>query len=416
MSHKRKSFVNGLLIVAFAAFSHTTILFASGIGHQWSLDLVSYGFHQRESGNPRYDYTSSAHVAASENVVAVAIGNLSSMSDTGETYGLDARWDVTLLFFDANTGKLRAKGGPWTGGLLFRISSTSQGTFLLHLWNPYSSSGEKQGETLVLVSPSGEQLKKIDLAPAVTDRGQREQNDWGVLISPSRKTLLLVQTHADERHYEIVDANTLDKQSEWDGASGKDPGIIAISDKNLLGARQSAQQDRSNFANREYELFIRTLDGVWNPFRVSSGSWGFLSDNLVAGLQELANPGWKQANAYLLTVVRIDGAVVLSQKVQGKNRALTGGGVIASPDGRHLAGLFDFTSIGWPWRDLDMGPEGAYVYVWSAPNPEPVLETRVSRNFDTNYDLSPDGSWICIADSHTLRVIRIPETKDHRTP
>jgi hypothetical protein len=57
------------------------------------------------------------------------------------------------------------------------------------------------------------------------------------------------------------------------------------------------------------------------------------------------------------------------------------------------------------WRELDMGPERAVLYVWAIPNPDP-LKVKVTNQF-VSYCISPDGSWVAIADGKTLRMIRV---------
>jgi hypothetical protein len=73
-------------------------------------------------------------------------------------------WKVNLLMFDTNAGKLRKKIGTWSSDFSFELHPTAQANFLLllrHIW----SERDNPGETLYLLSSSGEELKKMDLLP-----------------------------------------------------------------------------------------------------------------------------------------------------------------------------------------------------------------------------------------------------------
>jgi hypothetical protein len=326
-SIRRVLLLTGLLIfvasnpINFPFLSCNSAVLAGTGGKQWSIDLVPYGFHV--GGGDESDYVSATRVAASENVVALAMQKLSPSSRI-EKPGryLQARWDVFLFLFDVKTGKLRAKSGPWTGSLAFEIFSTSQGSFLLHLWDYHSSRArEKPGEALLLISPSGEQVKELDLA-AISDP-ELADRDWIVSISPSRKTLLLAEPRVDGRHYEIVDANTLRKRSEWTDAGRKNPAVFAVSDNELLGASQSVAQSEPAEAKGKYEFLVRTLDGPWRPFRKSNYTWQFLSDDLVAGFEEHRVESGAGTNGYRLIVSRTDGTNVLSQSIRENHHELS---------------------------------------------------------------------------------------------
>jgi hypothetical protein len=391
----------------FTVFPPKAIVLARETGQRWSIDLVPYGFHLGESGSET-DYVSDTRVAASENVVALAMQKLSPTSRIKKPRRyLQARWDVFLFLFDVKTGSLRAKSGPWTGGLAFEIFSTSQGSFLLHLWDyPSPHAGEKPVEALLLISPSGEQVKELDLA-AVSDP-ELSHRDWTVSISPSRKTLLLAEPRVDGRHYEIVDANTLSKRSEWTDAGRKNPAAFAVSDNELLGASQSVTQGGSTEGNGKYEFLVRTLDGPWKPFRTSNYTWQFLSDDMVAGFEELREASGAGTNGYRLVVSRIDGTNVLSHSIQESHHEFSRSDpFVTSTDGRHLASLINWQSTTELWRDLDMAPAGSHLYVWALPNPEPVIKAKVSDGF-SHYSFSPEGDWIYVAGLHTVKAIRVP--------
>lgn len=384
-------------------------LLASGSNSGWSINLRIYGYHRGELGNA-YDYTSHTRIAASENVVSLAIDNLAPTSRITKPYGYaEASWTISLFFFDAHSGKLLAEAGPWTSGLAFQLFSNSQGNFLLHLWNhSLSSTQQKRGESLLLISPVGGLLKELPLWDTASETDQAQRHDWRVLISPTRKMLLVSQSQGGGCHYELLDANTLAKQSEWNDVGDSYPTILAITDTQLMAVRKSTKQPQSSVSNEENEVVVRTFGGEWRRFGASTGSWKFLSDTTIAGLVEVPGKSDLGPNAYRLVVERDDGTSLLSAKIEEKDERLTlPEQIVTSPDARHVAGLFDLVSTWRIWRELDMGPERAVLYVWAVPNPEPVLKLKVNDQF-ANYCFSPDGSWVAIADRMTLRMIRIP--------
>jgi len=387
----------------FVAPPPGAIVLASGPGHQRSIDLAQYGFHLGERGN-QYDYISTAQVAASQNLGAVAMNKLSPTSRIEKPNGyLEALWDVFLLIFDAKSGKLTVKAGPWTGGFGFELFSTSQGNFLLHLWDYHAANeGERKGEALLLISPSGEQLKELDLAPPVSGRC-----GWRVQLSPSGKKLLLSSCANDHLRYEILDANTLSKQSEWDGTISREIVVVSISDNQLLGESQSAGPNGTTVTNKKCELFLRTVEGAWSPIRTSSCGWALLSDSLVANVEQIGDQYKDLTSGYRLVVARTDGSTLLSQTIQ-KNHSVTyaSGPLVTSPDGRRLAIPTASMSTLWLWRTLDMGPENFAIYVWEVPNPAPLLKEKVGGPF-AHYSFSPDGASIFIADRQTLKMIPV---------
>lgn len=383
---------------------------AANLAHHQSIDLVKYGFHNGKRGDP-YDYTSSASVAASKTVVALALQNLSPDSRITKPNGYDkVPWDVSLLFFDANSGKLMAKCGPWTGGLVFDLFATSQGRFVLHLTNLSTSRGSRKlTDALLLLSPSGALLKKLDLEPSTSELERLRHSDWGIVPSPSRDTLLVGQPLTIGHHYEILDANTLGKRAEWTDATNADPTVIAASDKTLLGIKK---QSEPNISKGKNELFVRPLHGPWRPLLAVRHDWTLLTDNEVVGLEEVGAPSWGRGNSYRLLVVRTDGSNVLSREIRKKNEVFFGGWpIVTSADGSHFAAIISSQSVSWLWRTLDMGPGRSSLDVWAVPNPQPVLKLKVEDQF-SSFDVSPDGSWLAVADQRTLKIVPIPPASE----
>ncbi len=85
----------------------------------------------------------------------------------------------------------------------------------------------------MLLSSSGEELKRLELAPSIR-RSKPGSNEF--LVSASGRTVLLGQVLEDGVHYRVLEPNTLDTKLEWMQAAGShSPWIVAISDKEMLG-------------------------------------------------------------------------------------------------------------------------------------------------------------------------------------
>jgi hypothetical protein len=169
---------------------------------KWSVDLVQHGFHTYESGS-KHDYTTLTKVAATETVIALGMMNLSPTSRLTRPYGdASTRWDLSLLFFDAKTGKLLATRGSWRGDFAFTLFASSRGNFIVRLWNYHGQEG-KRGERLLLFSSGGEQITDLFMEVPATDQNAHE---WWGRISPSRSTLLLEQLRGGGVYGEILDA------------------------------------------------------------------------------------------------------------------------------------------------------------------------------------------------------------------
>jgi hypothetical protein len=360
---------------------------------KWSVDLVQHGFHTYESGSD-HDYTTLTEVAATETVIAVGMMNLSPTSRLTRPYGdASTRWDLSLLFFDAKTGKLLAKRGPWRGDFAFTLFASSRGNFIVRLWNYHGQEG-KRGERLLLFSSGGEQITDLFMEAPATDQNAHQ---WLVRISPSRSTLLLEQLRGGGVYGEILDANTLNKLSEWTDNRRDAPGILDISDSHMLGVCDSANPGRAPMEKSRNALCIRTFDGPWRPFSAYSRD-AFLSDQVVVRLEDL-----EKEHGVRLTEMQIDGTALLSHAFQKRGYDLSSRTQITpSPDGRHFASVI--VSLWWFWRELDMGPEDIELYIWVLNEPEPVLKVKLASQID-ELSFSPDGTWLALEDWHTLRVI-----------
>src|SRR4029077_4643958 len=98
------------------------------------------------------------------------------------------------------------------------LHPTGEGNLLLLLRHLHSEP-ENRGETLRLLSSSGEELKKIDLPESIT----ASRRGWSeFLVSPGGHTVLLGQIREGNVHYRALEADTLETKFEWTRDAGSD--------------------------------------------------------------------------------------------------------------------------------------------------------------------------------------------------
>ena len=384
----------------------------------WSVDLKDYGYKEWRDRKNLYESSRTA-LAVANNLVAVALANPSSESQTG-VRGDHEKWEISLLLFDAPSGKLRAKGGPWTGDPTFDLFSASGGNLLLLLRHVCQAFPES-GETLLLLSPDGNELKKLELAPSVL----RSKNMWNdLLVSSSGRTVLVAQRLEGSTQYKLLDVNTLAPQSEWTAEKGSNaPGIIALSDTELLGfASPNPSQDPD--AAEHPEFYVRTFSGVWNRFParfdltqrgflgvIRSHEVAFLSDQTLVGI----NAKRDDPEAPIL-VLRTDGSKVFSPVLQKlEARTFVSGHVSVTHDGRYFAVAFNHR----PWLShlmLDVWQlddtftnDELVLVVWAASEPAALAKFNLgsavdAREFSLGVDDSP---FLAVLGRSSVKLLRI---------
>lgn len=398
----------GLALAIFFAASLSPVLAAGSPGKsRWSADLGPFGFDQWRSGLT-YPETK---LAVTDHVVGVAIGNVVSSAPLKTAgYPTQVPWTVTLVLFNSTTGKIMTKSGPWTADFDFNLFATANGNFVLQLRH-YHGADSIPAEVLHLISPSGEEIKVLNLPPASHDPANRP---YFVLSSPSRKILLVSQFLDDGKHYEMLDSDTLAIRTSWtDGTH--DPLIVALSEKELLGVGDPASGQPDS---RNQSIHIRTIDGPWRSLPVSfdtgirePGRFGpdnitFLSDHLIAGIEPSV---WSKPVD--LRLIQTDGTVVFSNTIQAHADLVSSVGPIqASADGRYFAIVE--SPISWLWRQMDMvlWPDDLYVVIWSASSPTPVKKINLGpqpNGVIGGFSLSPDGSLVAVVKRGKLEVARL---------
>lgn len=384
-----------------------------------SIDLRSYGYQQwRESSGLRN--SSELGLAATNNLVAVGLGNPCNKTHTDERDD-HTNWEISLLVFDPTTGKMKSKGGPWTGDRPFELFSTSRGNFLLLLRHFNGTSGEI-GETVFLLSPLGNELKKLFLAPSIV----KSKQTWNTfLVSPGGSTALIGQVLEDGVHYKVLDTDTLEMKFEWMARAGTNaPRVLALSDQGLLGLAASKTPHVTSAPEGDTKLYLGKFDGAWTPFPASlevshtgygrfwiSNQLAFLSDDTIVGLRKT-----QDGAAASLAVLRTDGTTVLSPAIPqlGAHTSLTGP-VNVSQDGRyfvvgctHRPWLSHLMLDVWQMDDTFQNDE-LELLVWASSQPKPVARFNLGSDVAVSalHLALDDPPSIVFLSRSTLRVIRI---------
>lgn len=410
-----------MLAIMSLVISLAGIPFRATAGQRsWSVDLNDYSLMEGRSEDGK-THRAEVSLAATNSVIAVALGNPPSMAAANGPADLfRSPWKVTLLLFDASDGKLKKKIGPWSCDFSFELYPTAQGNFLLLLRHFYSEK-EDPGETLYLLSASGEELKKMDVLPSII----RSRPDWSkFLVSPGGHMVLLGQIRDDAVHYRALEADTLETKFEWTREAGSDsPGIIALSDKELLGFRGTKNQEKPRETDEERDVFVRSFDGPWHPLnttldanhrgRVGQGlhptQLAFLSDAVLVGVHLKRNE-----TDGSIVALRSDGTI-LSRPVIPKlpDRTRLTGPVAVSAGGRYFAVGFEHQ----PWishllldvmtMDITFWDDDSLVLVCEASNPEPVARVPLGTDLRA-LSFSPDGPpTLAFISGSKLQVLRI---------
>jgi hypothetical protein len=199
---------------------------------EWEINLKTYGFRTFRRGFVN-DYGSSASLACTRGTVAVAfdsMGDYIGNSAMGQTQW-SGSWNIVVLFFARDSAILLAKKS-WLGDLRSELFATPDGNFILHLERLEAT---RQGRrlppgALILLSPLGEELKRLDLP---LDPNQRHEW-WEVQASPSGQSLLLLHHLENLRQYQFYDADALEARSAWTETGDIPNRVISISDHQIL--------------------------------------------------------------------------------------------------------------------------------------------------------------------------------------
>jgi hypothetical protein len=354
---------------------------------EWEINLKTYGFRTFRRGFVN-DYGSSASLACTRGTVAVAfdsMGDYIGNSAMGQTQW-SGSWNIVVLFFARDSAILLAKKS-WLGDLRSELFATPDGNFILHLERLEAT---RQGRrlppgALILLSPLGEELKRLDLP---LDPNQRHEW-WEVQASPSGQSLLLLHHLENLRQYQFYDADALEARSAWTETGDIPNRVISISDHQIL--RTSA------------------MKGEWGGYLGDSESVGseIAEDSRVSGVPRFLSSD-------LLIMTRRNPIQIGVLKPPGEEvffyREPTGGAhnwsdqPIVSADGVHFA------------AEIDIGPKSffstphVFIYIWKFPEPGPVQILQVSPPsvWGPMMMLSPEGNCLVIIDKAKLCLLRVP--------
>jgi hypothetical protein len=426
MSNHRISRIALLTTLSTAIHLSGFPAFSAAGDRNWSVDLHEYMVREPSSAGRRSNQPT-LRLAATNSVIGVAFGIPDSHATEDNWDKLySVPWKVTLLLFDANSGKLTKKSGPWSGGSSFQLHPTGQGNFLLFIRNLQRES-PNPGETLRLLSSSGEELKKLDL-PESTTASRRGWSDF--MVSPGGHTVLIGQIREGTVNYRALEADTLETKFEWTREAGSDsPAIVAISDKGLLGFRGIPGQEKRKGWHPEQEAFAQTFDGPWHPLNTtldvsSSGltaqglnptQVAFLSDTVLVGVH-------RKSSERDSSVVELpsDGTAPSRPVIpELPDRTTLTGPVAVTGDGRYFAVGFQHQ----PWfshllvdvmtMDLTFWPDELLFLIWEASSPEPVARISLGTEVRAISFAPDDPPTLAFIAGSKLQVLRIhPKTNN----
>lgn len=385
----RAPFAARMALACFAAFCANASATPVSPSSHWSVDLKVYGYPEQ--------HCCQTGLAASNDFVALAT------EVPVEPWGKpiprrNASYQASILLFRADRGTLEAKCGPWVGNGSLDLWSTAQGNFLVLLGDLFATPKGSPGRRLLLISSSCKKLKELDL-PSTWP-----QSNWGVLLSPSRRTLLLYESPwGPGRDVQIRDADTFALRSEWTVHSKGSHQIIALNDVALLGA------DPGKLSDYQPPRYIRPFDGQWRRLPVDRADAFLSAGRLVWADAPFTN--YLKTGKSTVVAAGIDGTPILSRVISGFQYTVFPINYVPAEasDGLHFGWIFDFAAAGWFWGNLDMGPEHQTIYIWCAPDYRPVAKIRIWHEYSGAMALPPNGDWVTWQDGSKLNLRRFPK-------
>jgi hypothetical protein len=221
---------------------------------------------------------------------------------------------------------------------------------------------------------------------------------WGWLgVSPSRESLVLANSHGENRRVILIHTSTLDAFGDWKGG----PEISDLSDNWLTG-----------YCGESREVCVRGLDELWRPLRpsglASARNWRaparFVNDRVVV---------ISTGNA--MAVTDVDANVIFKVQLT-KNRLF--GNVASSRTGERFAVMED-TLRGIQSAPLDMYPFASadQIVVYSIPDHRAIYSVKVEgrspwtpwKGHLNLFALSPEGTLLALICDDILRVYSLPK-------
>jgi len=323
-------------------------------------------------------------MAATNEVVAIAFAKASSESSGDRIHCLSQPWNVTLLFFDAGSGKLLGKSGPWTSYYMFEVFAGPQGNFLLH-YQRHHKTNDRFSDFLVLTSLSGSVLKQLELEPIATRaKGSLDR----MLVSPSGATVYIGELGDDGWHCRILETQSLTERQAWLEPRDADaPQVLAISDQEMLGTAEPLPRINSGLPELAQAPLLRTFGGNWRKFpateriqheggdsKVSASAYGFVGNYGLFALE-------KNGEEETIHILRTDGTAVSTSILPKRSHAIRFPIALnVSQDGHYFGFLGAHENWGnhvmldvLKWDDT-FWSDDAFVYVWQMERPEAIAK------------------------------------------
>ncbi len=365
----------------------------------WTVDLKKYGLRGLRFGVVD-DPGSVAHIAFSKNTVAVLFDekaeDLPQKDPDGRAW---IRWRFVGLFLDARTGKLLAKQS-WIADVLWpaQMFPTAAGNFVFLMSRirapleiPSSSKDlagiyDRHPTTLLLLSPTGEELKRVELPLRETSKDEY----WKGQVSPSATSILVTHVGNNFCEFILLDANTLTQRSAGKQSDAASCAVAAISDEQVLF-----------HAGKEQSL-IGKFGSSLNSISLPYGHSRFLNNDLIVTLSILP---WGAA-----TITRSTGEQIAAFRLDIHDPGPRGvrPGVMppfASSDGRRFGTVIDQTDGSLLFRK-----EERRLYVWQEPGNKLMFTAQLKYSIIQGAEgmLSDDGSHLAVLNARRVSMYDLP--------
>lgn len=394
--HSLRVLLYGLMCACVLAGPTLVIAATKNPQPTWSVDLKKHGFRGPRLGLVN-DPGSLPYMAFSEGTVAVLFDQKAEeIPQKGTDVKTWLGWRLLGLFFDASTGELLAKRTwvaylPWPNSLL----PTAGGNFVylmtrfprpMHIPTSPSEIQLIDGPlptTLLLLSPTGDELKRLELRVDETSK----QSQWQARISPSGKSLLMIHSENSSCQFLLLDADTLKQRATWDTASC--PVVEAISDKQMLISKSGHQ-------------LVGKFGDSLTDIALSAFKLQFLTDDSIVafGAAPWGDAWITDSAGKLISRFHFD----VSDPGHGGIRP----GVLppfVSHDGRRFGTISDQIVGPILFRKGERT-----LYIWQEPGDSLAFTTQLRYSFSDGAQaaLSSDGSRVVVLNSRKLSMYKLP--------
>jgi hypothetical protein len=245
----------------------------------------------------------------------------------------------------------------------------------------------RAGSTLRLYSAEMKQVSEISLPQDSSD------DKWTVMVSNSRRTVLLRHYDSTHNQFTFVDAATWQVRRKWDDRPAWRPIQLPYSASDVALARADSNQQNilySDFGSAEWRALSPS------PARVGCVTFPGWADSV-----SLVNAGCE------FFLISTTGNVLM--RIAPPKHWSFDGKVGLSQNSRYAAVKQDTGQGGGFW-DTDVRWTATRIVVFDLSLKKPVLSLNVAPLPRDNYDfaLSPDGSKLAVLNDGTLSVYSVP--------